>query len=301
MLLAKDLASVELGTLSWDEGSRAESLTAVYGKVVESAKAAVGWYAKSRLPKKWAAMSLRWLSVLLVSASGLVPLLAALQWLPAPDQGGLDPLVTSFMVALAAALFGLDKFFSYSSTWMRYVRTGLAVRTALGEFEFEWQLSRAAWQSPEPTAEQAADMLARCSAFASRVNAIVAEETNAWITDFQASLSHLGESVRTAEARVEAAEAKRVEAAQTGALNVTVRHDGKVWSGPMKLQVGRNKLESYSGPTVALTDLPAGPRRIAAEGIVAGKLYRAELAVDVVPGRTSPATLELAAVEAPAD
>jgi hypothetical protein len=228
---------------------------------------------------------------------GLVPLV--FEVLPG-SAGSYNPLVTSLMVAGAAALFGIDKLFNYSSGWMRYVRTGLAVSTALSEFEFEWQIARSAWTSAEPSAEQAADLLARCNAFAARVNAIVAEETTAWIAEFQASLAHLGETVKAAEARASAAEARRAEEARTGALNVTVRHGGKAWSAPIRLQVGRSKLEPHSGPTVALTDLPAGPRKLAAEALASGRLYRGELAVDVVAGKTSPATLELALVEAPA-
>lgn len=287
--MAKDLTPIELGKLPWDEGARAESLAQVYDHVAGNARSAIEWYRLSRKPKKYKAMSLRVASVLLISASGLVPLVVEV----APGQRTWNPLVTSLLVALAAALFGLDKFFNYSSGWMRYVRTELVLRTALSDFEFEWQINRAAWTSAEPTPEQVADMLARCSAFAARINAIVTEETNAWITEFQASLSQLGESVRAAEARVEAAEARRIEAAQTGALNVTVRHEGNVWAGPIKLQVGQSRLEPHSGPTVALTDLPAGPRKLLAEAVVGGKLYRSEMAVDVVAGRTSPATLEL--------
>ena len=292
--MPKDLSPIQLGKLPWDDGNRAESLAAIYDHVSRNAHAAIQWYQLSRRPKKYMAMLLRWSSVLLISASGLVPLVVAV----APGETEWNPLITSLMVAMAAALFGLDKFFNYSTGWMRYVRTDLALRTAMGSFEFEWQIARSGWSTAQPTAEQAAELLARCAAFADRINAIVAEETNLWIAEFQASLAQLGESVRAAEARVEAAEARRLEAAQTGALNVTVQHEGKVWAGPIKLQVGKSKLEPYSGPTVALTDLPAGPRRVAAEAVMGGTLYRSELAVDVVAGRTSPATLELAAVGA---
>lgn len=287
--MAKDLAPIELGKLPWEEGARAASLSTVYDHVANNARAAIEWYRLSRKPKKYKAMALRVTSVLLISASGLVPLVVEV----APGTLTWNPLVTSLLVALAAALFGLDKFFNYSSGWMRYVRTELALRTALGDFEFEWQINRATWTSAEPNPEQVADMLARCSAFAARINAIVTEETNAWVAEFQASLSQLGESVKAAEARVEAAEARRLEAAQTGALNVTVRHEGNVWAGPIRLQVGQSRLEPRTGPTVALTDLPAGPRKLLAEAVVSGKLYRGEIAVDVVAGRTSPATLEL--------
>jgi hypothetical protein len=291
---AKDLTAVDLGTLAWNEGHRAESLGRVYGHAAGQARQAIEWYDRSRKPKKWFATGLRSSSVLLLSASGLVPL--AVEVLPDTRAPGFNPLVTSLMVAGAAALFGIDKFFNYSSGWMRYAKTGLMLRNALSEFEFEWQIHRAAWAAAEPTMEQVAETLARCGAFVSRVNAIVAEETNAWIAEFQASLAQLGESVKAAETRVEEAEAKRAAAALTGAVNLVVQHDGKAWSGPIQLRVGKNPEQERNGPTVALDELPAGPRKVQAQVVTGGKLYRGEMNVEVVAGRISTATLAVALV-----
>lgn len=291
----KDLVAIDLGTLPWTDGQRAESLGKVYHHAAQQARDAIRWYDESRKPKKWLATGLRSSSVLLLSAAGLVPL--AIQVAPDARAPGFNPLVTSLMVAAAAALFGIDKFFNYSSGWMRYARTGLTLRTALSEFEFEWQIHRAAWSGSEPTAQQTAETLARCGTFVARVNAIVAEETNAWIAEFQASLSQLGESVRAAETRVEQAEAKRAAAAQTGALNLVVQHDGKTWAGPLKLRVDGEPEQARSGPTVALDRLAAGPRKLWAEAVISGKLYRGELNVAVVAGQVATATLPIVPAE----
>ncbi|HST58619.1 MAG TPA: SLATT domain-containing protein [Longimicrobium sp.] len=293
--MAKDLIPIELGKLPWDEGTRAESLAKVYDHVTGDARTAIRWYQESRKPKKWVATALRSSAVLLLSLSGLVPLVAAV--FPPPTGREFNPLVTSLMVALAAALFGIDKFFNYSAGWMRYVRTGLTLRTALSEFEFEWQISRAAWTAPEPTTEQTGEMLSRCNVFAARINAIVTEETHAWIAEFQASLAQLGESVKAAEARVEAAEAKRIEAARTGALNVSIKHNGETYAGPFRLRVnGDAQGRVFVGPNVALVDLPAGPHKLAAEVSAGGTVHRGEFSVDVVPGRTSEASVTVVPV-----
>lgn len=293
--MAKDLTPIDLSELTWEDGKRAACLEQVYDRVTAQATSAITWYQSSRNPKKWMATLLRWGAVVLVSISGLLPLISNLMEGGTLKDPAINPLYTSLALAVAAALFGLDKFLNFSTGWMRYVKTGCALRTALSEFEFEWLISRAAWAGPEPTAEQAADMLARCKAFGTRVNTIVADETNVWITKFQASLAQLGESVKAAEARVEADAAKRAEAAQTGALNVVVRHDGKTFAGPIRLRVNDNQ-GVYLGPNVALVGLPAGPNRLAAEFEENGKTHRGEISVDVVPGKTSPASVETAAV-----
>lgn len=301
--MPKDLAAIRLGELVWDEASRHASLATVYEHTTANARIAIDWYQVSRKPKKRAAMFLRWSAVVLLSASGLIPLVSSL--LPAvlgrtagQQQPMIDPLFTSLAVALAAALFGFDKLFNYSTGWMRYVKADLALRTTLSEFEIEWQLARAGWAGGQPTAEQAAEMLTQCKTFTARINGIVAEETNLWITEFQASLAQIGESVKAAEARVEADAAKRAEAARTGALNVTVKHNGETYAGQFRLRVDNDAQgKVYVGPNVALVDLPAGPHKLAADFSVEGKLHRGEFSVDVVPGKTSDASVTVVATE----
>lgn len=297
--MPKDLAAIKLGELIWDESSRGASITVVYDHATAGAQSAIDWYQVSRKPKKRAAMFLRWSAVVLLSASGLIPLASTL--MDSSDNGPplIDPLYTSLAVALAAALFGFDKLFNYSTGWMRYVRADLSLRTALSEFEIEWQIARAAWPTANPTVEQAAEMLGRCKTFTAQVNGIVAEETNLWITEFQATLAQLGESVKAAEARVEADTARRAEAAaQKGALNVTVKHDGQTYAGQFRLRVDNDQQgKVYVGPNVALIDLPAGPHKLAAEYSVGGKVHRGEFSVDVVPGKTLEASVPVAAAE----
>lgn len=289
--MTKDFNAVELGQLSWADGDRAECLRQVYARVIADARSAIEWYQDNKRPKKWLATGIRWTAVLLITASGLIPL--GVEVLPdifpsLPDSSEFNALWISLVVALAAAVFGIDKFFNFSSGWMRYVRTDLALRSALGEFEFDWQVARASCSAPEPTPEQTAAMFARCKAFAAAITAIVTEETNASISEFQASLAHLGETVKPAEARVEE------PVAQTGALNVSVTRGGVTWPGAIRLRVGGDAEQVCVGPNVALVGLPVGPNRIAAELEVDGTPHWGEISVDVVPGKTSPASVEVA-------
>jgi hypothetical protein len=297
--MPKDLTPLPLDELTWLEGTREECLKKVYAHVTADAQEAIHWYQASRQPKRVKATVLRWTAVLLVSASGLIPLFSALgidNTASPPAQPAIDPLYTSLAVALAAALFGWDKLFNYSSGWMRYVKTDLLLRTALEEFELDWQLARLAWGSNEPTAEQASQMLARCKEFAAKINTIVSEETNVWITEFQASLAQLGESVKAAEARVAADTAKREEAAKAvGALNVSVKHNGVTYAGEFKLRVNNEQSGKFIG-TAALVGLKAGPTKVEAEytDTATAKVHRGEFAFDVEAGKTQNVELPVA-------
>jgi hypothetical protein len=200
-------------------------------------------------------------------------------------------------VALAAAFFGLDKFFNYSTGWMRYVKTDLALRTALEDFELEWEIARAGWPAGDPSDEQVKEMLGRCKAFAASINAIVIDETNVWITEFQASLNQLGDSVKAAEARVAADAAKREEAAKAvGALNVTVKHNGVTYGGKFKLKVNNEQNEKIYVGTAAIVGLPAGPNKLEARVEEGDKVHRGEISFDVQAGKTSPLELSVGPV-----
>jgi hypothetical protein len=293
--MPKDLTPEKLELLTWEDGNRAECLNAVYSHVTTDAEDAIRWYKQGRKPKKRWAILLRWSAVLLVSVSGLLPLFDQL-FRESAEKVWINPLYTSLAVAVAAALFGLDKVFSYSTGWMRFIKTDLLLRTALEEFELDWQLARLAWGGPQPTAEQASQMLARCKEFAAKINNIVSEETNVWITEFQASLAQLGESVKAAEARVAADTAKRHEAAKSvGALNVSVKHNGVTYAGEFKLRVNNEQSGNYIG-TAALVGLKAGPNKVEAELTAGGKKHRGEISFDVQAGKTTP--LELPVVVA---
>ncbi|HEY0023311.1 MAG TPA: SLATT domain-containing protein [Longimicrobium sp.] len=285
--MVKDLTPTQLEDLTWEEGNRAECLKIVYAHVTEDAQDAIRWYKDSRKPKKHWAIGLRGGAVVLLSVSGLLPLISELgQKLDKPFQ--ISPLFTSLAVAVAAALFGFDKLFNNSSGWMRLIKTDLLLRTALEEFEMDWQLARLAWTGPQPTSEQASQMLTRAKEFAARINTIIAEETNVWITEFQASLAQLGESVKAAEARVAADTAKREEAAKAvGALNITVKHNGATYAGEFKLRVNNEQSGKFIG-TAALVGLKAGPTKVEAEytDTATAKVHRGEFAFDVEAGKT---------------
>ena len=293
--MPKDLTPGKLEDLTWEEGNRAECIKHVYAHVVKDAKDAIDWYQASRKPKRLTATFLRWSAVALLSLSGLLPLISELgEKLPAKDAFVIDPLVTPLFVALAAAVFGFDKLFNFSSGWMRYVKTDILLRTALEEFELDWQLARLEWTTQHPTPDQAAQMLTRCKEFAAKINTIVSEETNVWITEFQASLAQLGESVKAAEARVAADTAKREETAKAvGALNVSVKHNGVTYAGEFKLRVNNEPSGKYVG-TAALVGLKAGPNKLEAQVEDGDKVHRGEFAFDVEAGKTQKVELAVA-------
>lgn len=57
-------------------------------------------------------------------------------------------------LALAAGCVAMDKFFGFSSNWMRFMTTSLALQRHLAEFEMDWNILWLEIQDHKPTPEQ---------------------------------------------------------------------------------------------------------------------------------------------------
>jgi hypothetical protein len=175
-----------LTDLPWDPEHAEDSLLKVRSHVVTDAESALSWYERSRTPKKRGGLLVRGTSVMLIAIAGLLPLITELL-APGSAKSAINPLYASLAIGVAAALVGFDRWFGFSSGWMRYVTTSMAIRTALEAFEMDWTCARAALRGAAPTPEQIESMLTRCKEFAAKLNAQVTDETNPWVQEVPAS------------------------------------------------------------------------------------------------------------------
>ena len=119
--MAKNIQAPPQLETDWSDGQREESLKILYAFAYKTAKEAIDWY----WGKKWKGIigrALRFLAIVLTAAGGMVPLLLS------ADIENLGIVVVKpqygyVLIAFAAAFVGLDKFFGFSSTWIRYVTT----------------------------------------------------------------------------------------------------------------------------------------------------------------------------------
>lgn len=285
--------------VSWDEEHCDESLKSVYDHVVRDAKDAIDWYLKARKPKKYGGLVIRGSAVVLISAAGLLPLIAALKGTNSSPPIWLEPLFASVAVGVAAALVAFDKFFGFSSAWMRFMTAELALRTALEEFEMDWYAQRAALRGQNPTADQVVQLLARCKEFVVKVNGIVAEETQGWVNEFKSSLSQVDEAVKAAESEAKTradaatlAAKAQADASKPGALNVEITNLEKA-TLPWTLWVDGVEKQKVSGATAAVAQLTPGHHTIRVFAVVDGKERTAEKVFDVAANSTAEAKITI--------
>jgi hypothetical protein len=300
--MPKDLIPDLLLQVSWDDEHCEESLNGVYEHVVQDAKGAIDWYIKARKPKKYGGLVIRGSAVVLVAAAGLLPLIAELtkagtRTPSAAAPAWSNPLAASLAVGLAAALVAFDKFFGFSSAWMRFMTAELTLRTALQEFEIGWYAQRALLRGQRPTAEQVVQMLTTCKEFSAKINGIVTDETKAWVEEFKSSLSEVDQAVKAAEVeaktRVDAAAAAakaQNDATKPGALNVEIVNIEKV-TLPWKLAVDGGANRECNGTTAAVAHLSPGQHTVRVFAIIDGKERTAEKVFDVPANTTAEARI----------
>lgn len=165
--------------------------------VLENAQREVGWYAVSLGSKRRWSMALRGGALFLAALAGLLPLLNTLVIEARWQTSGWFPLpMTSLTLLLVAAsgLVAIDKFWGFSSGWLRYLKTRQMLENRIETFHLDWAAAWPGQGSPLGLAEVKA-LVAIARAFLDDVNLCVGEETNAWIQEFASSLQTLEDQV----------------------------------------------------------------------------------------------------------
>jgi hypothetical protein len=178
-----DLAAFCLPEIAWDK--KVAGLNELYGWAEGGTQAAIEWYLSEKKRKARWSRSLRMLAVILITLGGAVPLAALTASRPALGNWGF------VLIALAAGCMAYDRFFGYSSAWLRYMATATSLRAQLSEFQLTWSRWMAAPGGEEPSTEEVLRMIDLIRSFVQAINESIRGETQSWLAEFSANLSDL--------------------------------------------------------------------------------------------------------------
>lgn len=267
----------------------AAALEETYKALEQKALAAMRWYEGRQRSKKLGARLTRGGAIVLGAITTIVPSLIAMLpeklsfWglhdFPAIK---LNPLATILGV-LSATTILLDRFYGYSSSWMRYVTTYQEIQANLEEFRIGWRRHLLELNRHQPPREKhVLRVYDFFSAFLKSVNDSVRNETQTWLTEFRGLLSDADTAV---EAQRAAAVATRMS---PGGLKLTVPDFETLDNRRWMLQVGDRDAETRVGQSsAAVGDLEPGLYRLQVAGQRAGKPVGAELMVTVKSGEVT--------------
>ena len=166
-----DLGVPVLPLMSWTPESSRTNVDRLYEWVEHLAVDAIDWYMTEKKRKARWSRRLRALAAILATAGGAVPVAALAAGRPAAGNWGF------LLLALAAGCIGYDRFFGYSSAWLRYLAAATALRARLVDFQLSWAARAATQGDAAPGPDRVAELVGAVRGFAAEVNEIVQSET----------------------------------------------------------------------------------------------------------------------------
>lgn len=277
-----DVGSLLAG-LNWDSKNADVSLNKLYEFACDEGKRTEDWYWKKTGEKKRWAMLLRVVAIMAVTAAGIIPILSPI-FKDAKDFPIINPIWSSLAIAIGTAALGLDKFFGFSSGWIRYVTSALNIKAWLIEFKFDWEQYRAtiAYAKDTDTEAQLQIMITKCSMFAIKIATAVQEETKQWAQEFQSSLSTLDQTLKQ-------------QAADSQPTGITINlENGDQCPNGWEVAINGRKSGTHYGNTGVLTNLYPGLYQIVVSAETTDKTLHAEAAVKISAGEVETVNLKLA-------
>ena len=160
-------------------------LDKLYQNTEEKARNAIEWFLRKKERPARYSRSIRIWAIIFTIIGGVSPILQGVQYLSQFNftQYGYIAL------ALAAGLLGFDKYFGFSSAWMRYMLTQIALQQKLDNFHMDWLKLRINIKNNDEISEEQIETLCNCiQKFRLNILTEIENEIQTWKSEFQKNL-----------------------------------------------------------------------------------------------------------------
>jgi hypothetical protein len=280
--------------------------------VEDDVEAAIHWYYAKKPWKASASQLLKLLTLVSTGLGGLLPIVSATgvfsASLPETQRQFRNLQINQigyFCFGLAAAFLAFDKYFGYSTGWMRYITAAMSLETALRNFRLDWAKTTAGLAGATPSGAVLETLLQKIQDFCVAARTLVEKETQAWVTEFQTNLSQLEKEAKaamdSARAAVETAQ-KEVKAAsdstRPGAVDLTVENVLDTDRGYSVCVDGQPRKSDVTSRTCAIMDVVPGLHELAVTAILSGIPAHDSRTVSVEAGTSVKVSVTLAKAKA---
>ncbi|WP_300454519.1 SLATT domain-containing protein [Accumulibacter sp.] len=264
-----------------------EALQMLAADLEKRAVEAADWYLRNKIWPRRLSRLLRFLAILFGILGGLAPLVGGAYLFG--DAGNGKPALANatqwgyILIALAAASMLFDRYFGFSSSWMRYMTAQMALQRSLEKFQLSWRLWRIKVSGTQPSDEQQAAAIGLLTAFQQEVGDLVEQEFQAWIAQFKEQLAEL-------QAAIDKDKAER----RPGNLVVGI-HSATAISGPAEIYLDNRLVRRTDSGSVLLSALNPGSHLVVVKANAG--TWQGSATVSVQAGETSEANIELKAID----
>lgn len=168
-------------------------LDGIYNFAVQNTENNIEWYSQKAGSNRSYARAARFGAISLVAVAGITPLIIGTGVLPDVSTQVLTQLSYIFL-GIAALLIGLDKFFGFSSSWMRFITTKLALETILTKFRYDWAIASVG-VCDKLEASACDPLLKIVQTFAIEVQSAIQNETAMWASELNSNLAEVDKTI----------------------------------------------------------------------------------------------------------
>jgi hypothetical protein len=276
----QDIRTTTLPAFQWDDENIVSSLEKLIERAISHADQAIVWYLRSKKAKRIGARLFRLGAILFIAAAGILPILQ--QIFTNEGKPPFSPAWASVLLSIAVLFVAIDRFFGFSTAWMRYITAELQIRQARESFELDWLSAHASFRGNTPTPEQVSAVIGMAKVFTDQLNTLISSETQKWVAEFQETLKQIDEGTKTS-----------AQALQTCSLSIIVENGDQVDAPGWSLSIDQAPPSIYTGKTAALVGLSIGDHAVRVTGKIEQRLARAEAVASTRTGTIAALSLTL--------
>lgn len=173
----------------WDQPQAKSKLDELYEQSVAIVDENIHWYWKAKRSQRIFSKTIRAIAILCFIASTLVPYIANYN----KDDSSI--LYLGYILAgVAGGVLMLDKFFGFSTSWVRYILLAKQLQQLRNNFVENWQVIYLA--NLPLTPKRFSVMIDTLLTFQAACNDVIKVETEAWAKEFQDNLGELMNAIK---------------------------------------------------------------------------------------------------------
>jgi hypothetical protein len=204
----KNIESKNFDVIRWGEGAALDGLSQLRERTDRQALDAIAWYYNKKKSKNFWSRWLRFWAITFTVLGGLVPVLTAAGavqfWLQHYGYNDVNIQMVELrfnqfgyvFIGLAAGCIAFDRFFGFSTNWMRYIGAAMRIETARVRFAFEWEHVVAPLRGRDLGEDEIRQLLQAIQRLSLDIREAIEQETGAWITEFQTNLAQLDKETK---------------------------------------------------------------------------------------------------------
>lgn len=287
-----------ISDLSWTAENVTTSLHTLREYVEAEATRQMQWYYVKRIWKARMSAAMRVVSIVCFTLGGLVPIFKAALRPGTAAPGSFDfGQLGYLLIGIGAGCIGFDRFFGYSSGWMRYITTAFAIEKSLEEFKFDWAARMARFAGHTPATDEVLQFIEVSKQFSLAVKGQVDQETKAWVAEFQSNLAQLEKDLKERAETAKSESKVQAEAAKPGGISITVAN-GAAAEGGFSVELDSQPVErGVVGNTAEVYPVSPGVHQLVVTATLAREPARASDLVKVSAGEITKVSVQLIATK----